>query len=108
MSRSRTPGPSLTLFCRRRRRKAASATRAMSTAKPPIVPPTIAPVRLLDPGSLSGALVEVDASEVDVEDTVDDVTDDEVVVVLLMPVVVVVVVVVVDVLDDEVEVFVML
>lgn len=80
-------------------RKAISAARAMSTARPPIVPPTIAPVRLVDPESLSGALVEVDVAEVDVEDAVDDL-DDEVVVVLLL--------LLLDVLDDEEEILVTL
>lgn len=88
------PGPSRMLdFCLRLMRKAIRATRAIRTARPPMVPPTIAPVRFgslagLATGALVGfalvvSLVAVADSALDVDDVdvvevaEDDVLDDE-------------------------------
>lgn len=77
------PGPDLALaFCRRRMQKARRATRAMRTARPPIVAPTITPVRFVvcarpvSGASVAGEVVSVVVSVEVEDDCVEDCVDD--------------------------------
>lgn len=72
------PGPWRTLALRRRRKKKARAASAMSTANPPMVPPTMAPVRdaVLVTGGAAASVVSLvalaDSEVVEVADVADD------------------------------------